>query len=145
MYVCACIYASKLTVFAGVLVANQTLVRAFSVTAQRRGYSKSSVLDGPDKLLALLPVRAHTQTHYLSASSAEYVNALELPTDMKSITDRAAQTLLWTELFRGQWVRVSLSLSLSASARPYPTPVESSRAGCKNIANSCVLRVDLFH
>lgn len=33
---------------------------------------------------------------------AEYVNAQEIPTDMKSITDRAAQTLLWTELFRGQ-------------------------------------------
>lgn len=33
---------------------------------------------------------------------AEYVNAQEVPTDMKSITDRAAQTLLWTELFRGQ-------------------------------------------
>lgn len=32
----------------------------------------------------------------------EYVNAQEVPTDMKSITDRAAQTLLWTELFRGQ-------------------------------------------
>ncbi|KAL6486869.1 hypothetical protein MHYP_G00034950 [Metynnis hypsauchen] len=31
----------------------------------------------------------------------KYVNAQELPTDMKSITDRAAQTLLWTELFRG--------------------------------------------
>lgn len=33
---------------------------------------------------------------------AEYVNAQEIPTDMRSITDRAAQTLLWTELFRGQ-------------------------------------------
>lgn len=33
---------------------------------------------------------------------AEYVNAQEVPTDMKSITDRAAQTLLWTELLRGQ-------------------------------------------
>lgn len=33
---------------------------------------------------------------------AEYVNAKDIPTDMKSITDRAAQTLLWTELFRGQ-------------------------------------------
>lgn len=33
---------------------------------------------------------------------AEYVNAQEVPMDMKSITDRAAQTLLWTELFRGQ-------------------------------------------
>lgn len=33
---------------------------------------------------------------------AEYVNNQEDATDMKSITDRAAQTLLWTELFRGQ-------------------------------------------
>lgn len=32
----------------------------------------------------------------------EYVNAQDIPTDLKSITDRAAQTLLWTELFRGQ-------------------------------------------
>uniref|UniRef100_A0A3B5AJ79 NADH dehydrogenase [ubiquinone] iron-sulfur protein 8, mitochondrial n=1 Tax=Stegastes partitus TaxID=144197 RepID=A0A3B5AJ79_9TELE len=31
----------------------------------------------------------------------KYVNAQELPTDLKSITDRAATTLLWTELFRG--------------------------------------------
>uniref|UniRef100_A0A4W5KPA5 NADH:ubiquinone oxidoreductase core subunit S8b n=1 Tax=Hucho hucho TaxID=62062 RepID=A0A4W5KPA5_9TELE len=31
----------------------------------------------------------------------KYVNAKELPLDMRSITDRAAQTLLWTELFRG--------------------------------------------
>lgn len=31
----------------------------------------------------------------------EYVNAQELPTDLRSITDRAATTLLWTELFRG--------------------------------------------
>uniref|UniRef100_A0A673Z3S9 NADH dehydrogenase [ubiquinone] iron-sulfur protein 8, mitochondrial n=1 Tax=Salmo trutta TaxID=8032 RepID=A0A673Z3S9_SALTR len=30
----------------------------------------------------------------------KYVNAKELPLDMRSITDRAAQTLLWTELFR---------------------------------------------
>uniref|UniRef100_A0A3B5AKG8 NADH dehydrogenase [ubiquinone] iron-sulfur protein 8, mitochondrial n=1 Tax=Stegastes partitus TaxID=144197 RepID=A0A3B5AKG8_9TELE len=34
-------------------------------------------------------------------SSSKYVNAQELPTDLKSITDRAATTLLWTELFRG--------------------------------------------
>ncbi len=33
--------------------------------------------------------------------TVEYVNAQELPTDMRSITDRAATTLLWTELFRG--------------------------------------------
>lgn len=31
----------------------------------------------------------------------EYVNALELQTDLRSITDRAATTLLWTELLRG--------------------------------------------
>ncbi|XP_035017952.1 NADH:ubiquinone oxidoreductase core subunit S8b isoform X1 [Hippoglossus stenolepis] len=31
----------------------------------------------------------------------KYVNALELPTDLRSVTDRAATTLLWTELFRG--------------------------------------------
>lgn len=38
----------------------------------------------------------------LCLSLSEYVNAQEVPTDMKSITDRAAQTLLWTELFRGE-------------------------------------------
>uniref|UniRef100_A0A3B3HPH8 NADH dehydrogenase [ubiquinone] iron-sulfur protein 8, mitochondrial n=1 Tax=Oryzias latipes TaxID=8090 RepID=A0A3B3HPH8_ORYLA len=37
----------------------------------------------------------------------EYVNAQEVPTDMKSITDRAAQTLLWTELFRGLGMTMS--------------------------------------
>ncbi|XP_021257787.1 NADH dehydrogenase [ubiquinone] iron-sulfur protein 8, mitochondrial isoform X1 [Numida meleagris] len=35
------------------------------------------------------------------AFPAEYVNIQEPAMDMKSITDRAAQTLLWTELFRG--------------------------------------------
>uniref|UniRef100_A0A8C7M7D8 NADH dehydrogenase [ubiquinone] iron-sulfur protein 8, mitochondrial n=1 Tax=Oncorhynchus kisutch TaxID=8019 RepID=A0A8C7M7D8_ONCKI len=37
----------------------------------------------------------------------KYVNAQDLPTDMKSITDRAAQTLLWTELFRGLGMTMS--------------------------------------
>uniref|UniRef100_A0A8D3BU45 NADH dehydrogenase [ubiquinone] iron-sulfur protein 8, mitochondrial n=1 Tax=Scophthalmus maximus TaxID=52904 RepID=A0A8D3BU45_SCOMX len=37
----------------------------------------------------------------------KYVNAEEIPTDMKSITDRAAQTLLWTELFRGLGMTMS--------------------------------------
>ncbi|NXM07796.1 NDUS8 protein, partial [Tyrannus savana] len=32
----------------------------------------------------------------------KYVNVQEQPTDMRSITDRAAQTLLWTELVRGE-------------------------------------------
>lgn len=35
-------------------------------------------------------------------SPIEYVNVQELKSDMKSITDRAAQTLLWTELIRGE-------------------------------------------
>lgn len=37
----------------------------------------------------------------------KYVNAQDIPTDMKSITDRAAQTLLWTELFRGLGMTMS--------------------------------------
>ncbi|KAK6298945.1 hypothetical protein J4Q44_G00304550 [Coregonus suidteri] len=37
----------------------------------------------------------------------KYVNAKELPLDMRSITDRAAQTLLWTELFRGLGMTMS--------------------------------------
>ncbi|XP_070778233.1 LOW QUALITY PROTEIN: NADH:ubiquinone oxidoreductase core subunit S8a [Enoplosus armatus] len=37
----------------------------------------------------------------------KYVNAQEIQTDMKSITDRAAQTLLWTELFRGLGMTMS--------------------------------------
>lgn len=37
----------------------------------------------------------------------EYVNVQEPAMDMKSITDRAAQTLLWTELFRGEPCAVS--------------------------------------
>ncbi|XP_027711784.1 NADH dehydrogenase [ubiquinone] iron-sulfur protein 8, mitochondrial isoform X1 [Vombatus ursinus] len=36
-----------------------------------------------------------------SSSSYKYVNVKEPVTDMKSVTDRAAQTLMWTELFRG--------------------------------------------
>ncbi|KAG5286487.1 hypothetical protein AALO_G00015380 [Alosa alosa] len=37
----------------------------------------------------------------------KYVNAQEVADDMKSITDRAAQTLLWTELFRGLGMTMS--------------------------------------
>ncbi|XP_071060731.1 NADH:ubiquinone oxidoreductase core subunit S8b [Pseudochaenichthys georgianus] len=37
----------------------------------------------------------------------KFVNAQELPTDMKSTTDRAATTLLWTELFRGLGMTMS--------------------------------------
>lgn len=38
----------------------------------------------------------------LPASLAEYVNLREPSMDIKSVTDRAAQTLLWTELARGR-------------------------------------------
>ena len=37
----------------------------------------------------------------LPTSPAEFVNMREPSMDMKSVTDRAAQTLLWTELIRG--------------------------------------------
>ncbi|MED6231406.1 NADH dehydrogenase Fe-S protein subunit 8 ndufs8 [Ataeniobius toweri] len=37
----------------------------------------------------------------------KYVNAQELPTDLRSITDRAATTLLWTELLRGLGMTMS--------------------------------------
>ncbi|KAK5618711.1 NADH dehydrogenase Fe-S protein subunit 8 ndufs8 [Crenichthys baileyi] len=37
----------------------------------------------------------------------KYVNAQEIPSDMKSITDRAAQTLMWTELIRGLGMTMS--------------------------------------
>ncbi|CAM4482086.1 unnamed protein product [Leuciscus chuanchicus] len=45
----------------------------------------------------------------LSAHRAgiKFVNNQEDATDMKSITDRAAQTLLWTELFRGLGMTMS--------------------------------------
>ncbi|KAK7138302.1 hypothetical protein R3I94_013813 [Phoxinus phoxinus] len=51
------------------------------------------------------PVRPFSLTVY--RGGYKYVNAEELPTDMKSITDRAAQTLLWTELFRGLGMTMS--------------------------------------
>ncbi|XP_032811817.1 NADH dehydrogenase [ubiquinone] iron-sulfur protein 8, mitochondrial isoform X1 [Petromyzon marinus] len=36
-----------------------------------------------------------------TAHSYKYVNALDENMDLKAVTDRAAQTLMWTELFRG--------------------------------------------
>ncbi|KAG8441846.1 hypothetical protein GDO86_010866 [Hymenochirus boettgeri] len=39
--------------------------------------------------------------------SYKYVNAREEATDLRSVTDRAAQTLLWTELFRGLGMTLS--------------------------------------
>lgn len=42
------------------------------------------------------------QGGHSSPLSTEYVNVREPAMDMRSITDRAAQTLLWTELIRGE-------------------------------------------
>ncbi|XP_043834049.1 LOW QUALITY PROTEIN: NADH dehydrogenase [ubiquinone] iron-sulfur protein 8, mitochondrial-like [Dromiciops gliroides] len=42
-----------------------------------------------------------------SFSSYKYVNVKEPTMDLKSVTDRPAQTLLWTELFRGLGMTLS--------------------------------------
>ncbi|XP_032345902.1 NADH dehydrogenase [ubiquinone] iron-sulfur protein 8, mitochondrial isoform X3 [Camelus ferus] len=42
-----------------------------------------------------------------TAALQEYVNMREPSMDMKSVTDRAAQTLLWTELIRGLGMTLS--------------------------------------
>ncbi|NXJ58291.1 NDUS8 protein, partial [Spizaetus tyrannus] len=50
--------------------------------------------------------------------SYKYVNVQEPAMDMRSITDRAAQTLLWTELFRGEsrsWSDASTGLAMTLS------------------------------
>ncbi|XP_056106111.1 NADH:ubiquinone oxidoreductase core subunit S8b isoform X2 [Rhinichthys klamathensis goyatoka] len=76
-------------------------VRPFSLTVYRGGYSEiihRYTFSHPK----------HTVSYNASLClSVEYVNAEELPTDMKSITDRAAQTLLWTEFFRGLGMTMS--------------------------------------
>ncbi|XP_069921937.1 NADH dehydrogenase [ubiquinone] iron-sulfur protein 8, mitochondrial isoform X2 [Oryctolagus cuniculus] len=43
----------------------------------------------------------------LAGLPAEYVNAQEAAMDMKSVTDQAARTLMWTELFRGLGMTLS--------------------------------------
>ncbi|KAM7108572.1 NADH dehydrogenase [ubiquinone] iron-sulfur protein 8, mitochondrial [Ciconia maguari] len=54
--------------------------------------------------------------------SYKYVNVQEPAMDMRSITDRAAQTLLWTELFRGEaWSRLDASAGRTNPAQP-PRP-----------------------
>ncbi|KAK2852390.1 hypothetical protein Q7C36_007591 [Tachysurus vachellii] len=56
-------------------------------------------------------IASHNLVRPLSLSAHrecyKYVNAQEPLNDMKSITDRAAQTLLWTELFRGLGMTMS--------------------------------------
>nr|XP_051687058.1 NADH dehydrogenase [ubiquinone] iron-sulfur protein 8, mitochondrial isoform X2 [Oryctolagus cuniculus] len=41
------------------------------------------------------------------AATYKYVNAQEAAMDMKSVTDQAARTLMWTELFRGLGMTLS--------------------------------------
>ncbi|KAI2561395.1 NDUFS8 isoform 13, partial [Pan troglodytes] len=41
------------------------------------------------------------------AATYKYVNMQDPEMDMKSVTDRAARTLLWTELFRGLGMTLS--------------------------------------
>uniref|UniRef100_A0AAY5KHG0 NADH dehydrogenase [ubiquinone] iron-sulfur protein 8, mitochondrial n=1 Tax=Esox lucius TaxID=8010 RepID=A0AAY5KHG0_ESOLU len=107
------------------------LVQYFSHSLQRETYSKLlmwkprknktqlTFLGWPNHsvLFAVYLVDQLTHVNYLIvlhsgqllciSLSVEYVNANELPVDMKSITDRAAQTLLWTELFRGLGMTMS--------------------------------------
>ncbi|KAM5317277.1 NADH dehydrogenase [ubiquinone] iron-sulfur protein 8, mitochondrial isoform 1-T1 [Glossophaga mutica] len=74
---------------------------------------KMRCLPTPALLRALAQaVRAgHPSARSLHSSSAvatyKYVNLQEPSMDMKSVTDRAAQTLLWTELIRGLGMTLS--------------------------------------
>ncbi|XP_016041701.1 NADH dehydrogenase [ubiquinone] iron-sulfur protein 8, mitochondrial isoform X1 [Erinaceus europaeus] len=53
--------------------------------------------------------RPGAQSLHCSPAAATYklVNVQETPMDMKSVTDRAAQTLLWSELIRGLGMTLS--------------------------------------
>lgn len=82
------------------------VMRPFSLSVQREGFSKYC-----HKLKAIHIWQWIDHVSEMTSPSillVEYVNAQELPTDMKSITDRAATTLLWTELFRGDFFTDSL-------------------------------------
>ena len=78
------------------------VIRSCNHSAVKQGYSKYAAT----KARMMWIYHFHCQDHLLNTplsllSYAEYVNAQELATDMRSITDRAAPTLLWTELFTG--------------------------------------------
>uniref|UniRef100_A0A7J8ESJ1 NADH dehydrogenase [ubiquinone] iron-sulfur protein 8, mitochondrial n=1 Tax=Molossus molossus TaxID=27622 RepID=A0A7J8ESJ1_MOLMO len=63
------------------------------------------------------------------AATYKYVNFREPSMDMKSVTDRAAQTLLWTELIRGLGMTLSY-LFREHALRRYPSGEERCIA-CK--------------
>ncbi|XP_043113694.1 NADH:ubiquinone oxidoreductase core subunit S8b isoform X2 [Puntigrus tetrazona] len=83
--------------------------RALERSCNRLPTDRSILLIGMEVTLSRLysscragrlgPVRSFGVTVY--RGGYKNVNAEEIPMDIKSITDRAAQTLLWTELFRG--------------------------------------------
>lgn len=93
------LYAQEFSIHPGIFLSGHGAVRPISVSAQREGYSKfwqramTLWVQGP-QVWNTVPTAI--------VLFSEYVNAQELPTDMRSITDRAATTLLWTELFRGR-------------------------------------------
>ncbi|KAM8843089.1 NADH dehydrogenase [ubiquinone] iron-sulfur protein 8, mitochondrial-like [Synchiropus picturatus] len=62
--------------------------------------SRAGAVSARQEAARSFSVSAHRQGY-------KYVNAQEVPDDLKSITDRAATTLLWTELFRGLGMTMS--------------------------------------
>lgn len=92
------IISSHLYVSAGTV--GPGVIRPFSLSVQREGYSKYCCMDFSVEWPHCLK---WTNQTLLSPSVllVEYVNNQELQTDLRSITDRAATTILWTELFRG--------------------------------------------
>lgn len=52
--------------------------------------------------------------------------------DMRSITDRAAQTLLWTELFRGEsWSRLDAPVGRTNPTLASPRAAPGPSVGCQ--------------
>nr|XP_031546973.1 NADH dehydrogenase [ubiquinone] iron-sulfur protein 8, mitochondrial [Vicugna pacos] len=67
------------------------------------------------------------------AATYKYVNMREPSMDMKSVTDRAAQTLLWTELIRGLGMTLSYLFREPATIN-YPAPGEPVPRGWESCA-----------
>ncbi|XP_043437799.1 NADH dehydrogenase [ubiquinone] iron-sulfur protein 8, mitochondrial isoform X1 [Prionailurus bengalensis] len=96
-----------------------TLLRALAQAARagRTGGAFLGAQGGPasrceaaaDSVIPLLPGHPSGRSLHSSTVAATYkfVNMRETSMDMKSVTDRAAQTLLWTELIRGLGMTLS--------------------------------------